>query len=60
MSQSDLIKKLKILANDLIIDDLELIRNKNYKNSSGGSYFKFPTSQDVLEFRKKKKKILLK
>ena len=57
MPQSELIKKLKILANDLVIDSITLIKNKeNYKECVGGSYFKFPTNENVKEFKKNKKR----
>jgi len=57
MTQSELIRKLKLLANDLIIDDIELIKHKeNYIECEGGSYFKFPTKEDVEEYRRKKKR----
>jgi methionyl-tRNA formyltransferase len=56
-TQAKLIKELKIKANDLIIETLHLIKNKkNYKVVKGGSYFKFPDRNDVLEFKKNKKK----
>ena len=54
ITQSKLVKELKILANDLIIESIDMITNrKNYKIIKGGSYFKFPTSVDVKEFKKK-------
>jgi methionyl-tRNA formyltransferase len=57
MPQSELIKILKILANDLVIDGIELIKSKeNYKECVGGSYFKFPTNEDVKEFRENNKR----
>jgi methionyl-tRNA formyltransferase len=57
MPQSKLIKKLKILANDLVIDSIELIKNKeNYNECIGGSYFKFPTNENVKEFKKNNKR----
>ena len=60
MPQSELIKKLKILANDLVIDSIELVKNKeNYKECIGGSYFKFPTKENVKEFKKNNKRFLL-
>ena len=55
--QSKLIKKLKILANDLILNSINLIKDKkNFKYVSGGSYFKFPNKNDVIEFKKMNKK----
>ena len=57
MSQSDIIKKSKLLANDLIIDTLENLRNpKDFKVNEGGTYFKSPTKNDVKEFYRKGKK----
>jgi len=56
-TQSKLIKDLKILANDLVIESIDLLEDpKNYKESKDGSYFKFPTKEDVKAFYSKKKK----
>jgi methionyl-tRNA formyltransferase len=56
-TQSELVKKLKILANDLIIDNIDLVKNReNFKQCVGGSYFQFPTKQDVKEFKKGNKR----
>lgn len=56
-TQSKLIKDLKILANDLVIESIDLVKNpKNYKESKAGSYFKFPTRDDVNAFYNMKKK----
>ncbi len=53
MTQSDLVKKCKIEANNLFINSLELIEanivNTSMKNQ-GGNYNKFPVSSDVKEF----------
>ena len=41
-----LIKDLKILANDLVIESIDLVEDyKHYHESKGGSYFKFPTKK---------------
>lgn len=53
MTQSDLIKKCKIEANNLFIDSLELIEANRIDTSlknHGGNYNKFPTRSDVKEF----------
>ena len=56
-TQANLIRDLKILANDLIIESIGSVENLNsYKESMGGSYFKFPTKNDVLDFYRKNKK----
>lgn len=56
-TQSKLIKDLKILANDLVIESIDLVEDpKNYKESKDGSYFKFPTKEDVKAFYRNKKK----
>ncbi len=48
MSQADLIKKTKIIANDLILESLELLKSpEHFKNNVGGHYYKFPTCIDV-------------
>ncbi len=55
-SQSDLIKKSKIIANELIIEALELVKYpERFINNTGGSYYNFPTKKDVNEFYKNKK-----
>lgn len=57
ITQSKLIKSLKILANDLVIESIGMVEDiTNYKQSIGGTYFKFPTRADVDEFKKNKKK----
>lgn len=57
MTQAELIILLKIKANDLLIETLSLIKDfKNYKFIEGGSYYKFPAKQDILEFKKNNKK----
>jgi len=57
ITQSKLVRDLKILANDLVIESIDLVSNKkNYKTIKGGSYFKFPTTADVKEFKKKNQK----
>ena len=56
-TQSDLVKLLKIEANNLIVETLHLIKDsKNLKNVKGGTYFKFPTRTDVEEFKNANKK----
>lgn len=56
-TQSKLIKDLKILANDLVIESIDLVEDpENYKESKDGSYFKFPTKEDVKAFYSNKKK----
>ena len=56
-SQSKLIKDLKILANDLVIESIDLVEDpENYKESKEGTYFKFPTKEDVKAFYSNKKK----
>lgn len=55
--QSRLVKKLKILANDLIVESLHLIKNSNiYTQPTTGSYYKFPTKIDVQDFLNKNKR----
>ena len=57
ITQSKLVRELKILANDLVIESIDMVTNKkNYKTIKGGSYFKFPTTADVKEFKKKNQK----
>lgn len=54
MSQSDLVKECKIVANELIMESLADIENKSeFISNEGGSYYKFPTQSDVKEFYKK-------
>ena len=56
-SQSKLIKDLKILANDLVIESIDLVEDpENYKESKEGTYFKFPTKEDVKVFYSYNKK----
>lgn len=56
-TQSKLIKDLKILANNLVIESIDLVEDpENYKQSKEGTYFKFPTREDVKAFYSKKKK----
>ena len=56
-TQSVLIKELKLLANDLIIESIGMVVDiNNYKQSIGGTYFKFPTPKDVKEFKDNNKK----
>ena len=53
MTQSELVKKCKIEANNLFIDSLELIESNKINTSiknQGGNYNKFPISSDVKEF----------
>jgi len=55
-TQSELVKKCKYLANELIIEALELVTPPGkYKKNEGGSYYKFPTRKDVREFYKNEK-----
>lgn len=57
ITQSKLIQELKILANDLIIESIEKVKDKNnYKELKGGTYFKFPSLKDVKEFKQNNKK----
>lgn len=59
-SLHDLIIKTKKENANIIIDVIERYREGNvkYKNISGpGSYFTFPTRKNVIEFRKKGKKL---
>ena len=56
-TQSKLIKDLKILANDLILESIEMVRDKkNYIKQNDGTYFNFPNSNDVKEFKQNNKK----
>ena len=51
LSHAELIKKSKIIGNDLIINSFDKIKNnEKLKNNLHGSYYKFPTSSDVKEF----------
>jgi methionyl-tRNA formyltransferase len=57
LTQSKLVRELKILANDLVIESIDMVGDiKNYKKSKGGSYFKFPSREDVIEFKKNNQK----
>ena len=57
ITQSKLVRELKILANDLVIECIDMVADsKNYKISRDGSYFKFPTNKDVKEFELNKQK----
>jgi len=57
MTQSQLVQTLKYVANDLLIEAFDLLDNPdNFKNNTGGSYYKFPTKKDVREFYKSKKR----
>lgn len=57
IAQSKLIKDLKILANDLVIESIDDVKNKTkYKVSEGGTYFKFPNREDVRKFKLNNKK----
>ncbi len=57
LTQSELVMQCKRLASDLLIESLALIPDtNNYKQNTGGSYYKFPTRNDVLEFYKIGKK----
>lgn len=50
-TQQQLVKALKIKANNLIIEKIDDIKDKSkYKLIKGGSYFNFPNSSDVKEF----------
>jgi len=50
-SQSELIIKCKEVANDLILDSLDMIKNEDeFTSNEGGSYYMFPTRMDVKEF----------
>lgn len=58
MTQSNLIIHSKMLANKLIVKALDLIEDGEVTplENMHGSYFKFPTREDVKEFHKAKKK----
>ena len=57
ITQSKLIKELKILANDLVVEKIDMIKNMdNYKKSVGGTYFKFPSRADVKVFKNNNKR----
>jgi len=57
MSQADIIVQSKILANDLIVETLcDLENTKIHMVNDGGSYFKFPTKDDVRDFYRKGKR----
>jgi methionyl-tRNA formyltransferase len=56
-TQADLIRQTKYLANDLLIESLEILNNKEkFIENVGGSYFNFPNKEDVNEFYKKGKR----
>lgn len=51
LTHSELVKKSKIIGNDLIINSLNKIKNnEKLKDNINGSYYKFPTRSDILEF----------
>jgi methionyl-tRNA formyltransferase len=57
ISQSKLISVSKLVANDLIIEALDLVNKpENFKENKGGSYYKFPNRNDVKIFYENKKK----
>lgn len=60
LSHSELIKKTKILGVEAIIEAVEKIDDNSYKlienNDDLMSYYSFPTREDVLEFKRKKKR----
>jgi len=57
MSHADLVKKAKYVANDLLIQAIDIVKNpEKFRYSKGGSYYKFPTRADVKEFYKIRKK----
>lgn len=57
MTHADLVKKAKYVANDLLIQAIDIVKNpENFRNNEGGSYYKFPTRSDVKEFYKIRKK----
>lgn len=50
-SQSELIIKCKEVANDLILNSLDMVKNEDdFTSNEGGSYYIFPTRMDVKEF----------
>ena len=56
-THSILVKKLKILANDLLIDSIDLIAQiDKYIENSSGNYYNFPSRKDILDFTKSNKK----
>jgi methionyl-tRNA formyltransferase len=55
-TQTELVRKCKYLANELIIEALELVNMpENFKKNEGLRYYKFPTRDDVIEFYRNKK-----
>lgn len=57
MTQADLVIKCKNIANELIIEALDLlIHPEKFIENKGGSYYKFPTRKDVAEFYNSGKK----
>lgn len=57
VTQASLVKTLKVEANNLVLNSINLITDpKNYISQSGGTYFRFPSKQDVLAFKKNNKK----
>ena len=57
ITQSKLIEELKILANELVVESIEMVKDKNnYKDAGAGTYFKFPNQEDVKEFKENNKK----
>lgn len=57
MTQSQLIQKLKYMANELLLEALDIVdKPELFKENSGGSYYKFPEKKDVKAFYKNGKK----
>lgn len=57
MTQSELVRSLKFMANDLLLKAFDLLNKpETFKNNTGGTYYKFPTKYDVKEFYKNKKR----
>lgn len=53
MSQADLVRKLKYVANDLLIEAIDKVSKPElFFENIGGSYYKFPTRMDVDAFYK--------
>lgn len=57
LSHSDLVKKCKLVANELILEALDLIDKPDlFRQNKGPDYHKFPVRADVIEFYRNKKR----
>jgi len=57
MTQSELVQHCKYVANELIIDSLDLLSQpEKFTSNEGGNYNMFPTREDVKAFYKNKKR----